>query len=151
MSHDARTEQTLREVLAANIYMTLGTVDEDGRARVTPVFFATADTREFVWVSDPASRHSRNLEQRPDLHIVVFDTRIPLEREGYGVYIDAVADRPDGDELGRLTGILSARAGTLGGRTWSPERVTGDARMRLYRATARAIEVWPEVGRWDAR
>ena len=52
-------------MLAATIYMTLGTVGDDGRARVTPVFFATADRRELFWVSDPASRHSRNLEQRP--------------------------------------------------------------------------------------
>ncbi len=151
MSTDPRTQQTARDVLAATIYMFLGTVGDDGRARVTPVFFATEDGRELFWVSDPASRHSRNLERRPELHISVMDTGIPLEREGHGVYIDAVADRPAADELARGTAILSARSEALGGRAWSPERVTGEARLRLYRATVEAIEVWPGVGGRVAR
>ena len=147
---DPRTEQTVRDVLAENLYMTLGTVDDDGRARVTPVFFATADTRELVWVSDPASRHSRNLERTPALHISVMDTAIPLEREGYGVAIAAVADRPAGEDLARGVAVLSARSQALGGREWTPERVTGDARLRLYRATAEAVEVWPDPGFYGA-
>jgi hypothetical protein len=149
MSRDARTEQTLRDVLAATIYMTLGTVDDDGRARVTPVFFAATGTRELFWVSDPASRHSRNLERRPELHIAVMDTAIPLEREGYVVSITAVADRPTGEDLARGAATLSARSEALGGRVWTPERVTGEARMRLYRATAQAVEVWPDAGGRD--
>ena len=142
MSTDPRTAQT---ILAATIYMHLGTVDEDGCARVTPVFFAaTDDHRELVWVSDPASRHSRNLAHRPGVHIVVMDTHIPLEREGYGVYVDALADQPQEEDLERGAALLSARSEALGGRTWTRERVTGDARMRLYRATVQAIEVWPD-------
>jgi hypothetical protein len=146
MSRDTRREQTVRDVLAGTIYMSLGTVDDDGRARVTPVFFATADGRELFWVSDPASRHSHNLEQRPEIHIAVMDTAIPLEREGYGVYVTAIADRPEGEALARGVATLSARSEALGGRAWSPERVMGDARLRLYRATAQAVEVWPEPG-----
>ena len=150
MNRDADRDRIAREVLAATIYMNLGTVDADGRARVTPVFFATADRRELFWVSDPASRHSRNLERTPALHISVMDTAIPLEREGYGVAIAAVADRPAGEDLARGVAVLSARSQALGGREWTPERVTGDARLRLYRATAEAVEVWPDPGFYGA-
>ena len=149
MSAHADFDAMARRVIDANLYMTLGTVDDDGRPRVTPVFFATADHREFLWVSDPASIHSRNLEARPQIAIVIFDPGIPLETEGYGVYVAATADRPSGAERDRMLLALTARSEAHGGRRWTPDRVEPPARMRLYRATAHALDVWPDVGTWD--
>lgn len=150
MSAADRTERTARAVIDANLYMTLGTVDADGRPRVTPVFFATADHRAFLWLSDPASIHSRNLEARPQVAIVIFDPGIALDTGGYGVYVTAIADRPAGAERDRALGALTARSEAHGGLRWTPDLVEPPARMRLYRATAEALDVWPDVETWDA-
>ena len=40
-----------REVIDSNPYLVLGTVDEDGVPRVSPVFFGQDGYRDFYWVS----------------------------------------------------------------------------------------------------
>ena len=50
-----------RAIIDRNAYMVLGTADADGTPWASPVWFATAGYSEFVWVSKPGTRHSRNL------------------------------------------------------------------------------------------
>jgi nitroimidazol reductase NimA-like FMN-containing flavoprotein (pyridoxamine 5'-phosphate oxidase superfamily) len=76
MASELDPEATARAVIEANRYMTLGTADEDGVPWVSPVWFATADRRDFFWVSSPEARHSRNLAARPELSIVIFDSQV---------------------------------------------------------------------------
>jgi hypothetical protein len=45
-------------VLDANRYLVLGTIEQDGRPRVSPVYFTHDDYRRLYWVSSPASTHS---------------------------------------------------------------------------------------------
>ena len=66
----------------------LATADAAGRPWPTPVYYATAGYQKFVWVSRPDARHSRNVEERPDVGIVVFDSRVPINA-GQAVYMDA--------------------------------------------------------------
>ena len=98
----------MRAVLAANRYMTLGTADEHGHPWVTPVWFARADDREFVWVSSPQARHSRNLAARPQMSIVVFDSQAPSARPG--PLHAAVAEELTGAERERGLEVFDARA-----------------------------------------
>jgi predicted pyridoxine 5'-phosphate oxidase superfamily flavin-nucleotide-binding protein len=55
------TEAIARRLIEANMYMTIATADGDGRPWVSPVWFAAASDTEFLWVSAPDARHSRNL------------------------------------------------------------------------------------------
>jgi nitroimidazol reductase NimA-like FMN-containing flavoprotein (pyridoxamine 5'-phosphate oxidase superfamily) len=66
-----------RSIIDSNRYMTLGTADDGGVPWVSLVWYATEDYREFFWVSSPEARHSRNLEARPELAIVIFDSHQP--------------------------------------------------------------------------
>ena len=56
-----------RAIIESNRYIVLGTADEDGVPWVTPVWFAHADHRRFIWVSAPERRHSRNVGARPEV------------------------------------------------------------------------------------
>jgi hypothetical protein len=124
-----------REIIDSNSYMTLGTADASGQPWVTPVWFATADYSEFFWVSDPERRHSRNLAERPELSIVIFDSQVPIN-SGEAVYMSAVADRPEGSDLDRALEVFSNRSEEQGARRWTRADVENDASLRLYRATA---------------
>jgi uncharacterized protein YhbP (UPF0306 family) len=126
-------------IIDACSYMTLATAGEDGSPWVTPVWFAPEDDRRFYWVSDPATRHSRNLAVRPEVSLVIFDSRAPIGT-GQGVYVAARADQPEGAELERGVAVFSARSLAQGAAAWTLADVTGDARLRLYRATA--VERW---------
>ena len=80
-----------REQLAANRFMVLGTVDPSGRPRVSPVWFSLVDQREVYWLSSADSHHSRNIGPRPDVSIVVFDSRAD-PHTGQAVYLEATAE-----------------------------------------------------------
>jgi nitroimidazol reductase NimA-like FMN-containing flavoprotein (pyridoxamine 5'-phosphate oxidase superfamily) len=125
-----------RAIIRANRYMVLGTADADGSPWASPVWFATDDMREFIWVSDPQARHSRNLEARPQLGIVIFDSR-QVPGTGEAVYMSATATMVPDDEVDAALEVFASesRAQALP-REWTREDVVAPAGRRLYRATA---------------
>jgi uncharacterized protein YhbP (UPF0306 family) len=124
-----------RRVIDANLYMTLATADEAGSPWASPVYFAHHDYREFVWVSKPGARHSRNIAARPEVGIVVFDSHAPISTGG-GVYLQATAAELVGDERDGPLAVFSARAVAHGGEPWGLANVEPPAEIRVYRATA---------------
>ena len=82
----------VRKVVDDNVYMVLGTADRVGRPWVSPVFYAADAYRDFYWISSPEVVHSRNLATRPDVSIVVFDSKAPVGAGGArAVYMAATA------------------------------------------------------------
>ena len=79
-----------REIVDANLYMVLGTADAQRRPWATPVYFAPVEYREFPWVSRPGATHSRNIEARSEISIVIFDSTVPINT-GRAVYVSATA------------------------------------------------------------
>jgi nitroimidazol reductase NimA-like FMN-containing flavoprotein (pyridoxamine 5'-phosphate oxidase superfamily) len=126
---------TARAIIDANRYMVLGTADEAGRPWVSPVWFAPQGYREFLWVSDPARRHSWNLAVRPQVSIVIFDSTVPIGT-GQAVYMSAVAEQLGGTDLVDGISVFSERSQEHGARPWTLDDVVAPARLRLYRAVA---------------
>jgi nitroimidazol reductase NimA-like FMN-containing flavoprotein (pyridoxamine 5'-phosphate oxidase superfamily) len=135
MSTERDPATTARSIIDANRYMTLGTADERGVPWVTPVWFAPEGYRKFMWVSKPGARHSRNLAVRPQLGIVIFDSRSPIGA-GTGVYMAAEGEEVEDEaEIARGIEVFSHRSQEQGARPWAPDDVTDAASLRLYRAT----------------
>ena len=131
----------VRDVVDGNRYLTLGTVEPDGRPRVTPVFYTHDEYRTYYWVSSPQARHSANLTQRPAVSIVVFDSSVePAQTRA--VYIDATAAQVPDDELAAACAV-AFRSVREGARAFTPDELSGSARLRLYRAgaTSHAVHI----------
>ncbi len=128
---------TAKAIVDANLYMVLGTADEDGRPWVSPVYYAPVGYREFVWVSRPETLHSRNLVVRPEVSIVIFDSSVPIGT-GQGVYIAGTAEEVTGDARSAALDVFSRRSLEHEGREWTVDDVEPPAELRLYRATATA-------------
>jgi Pyridoxamine 5'-phosphate oxidase len=124
-----------RRIVDANLYMVLGTADEDGRPWVSPVYFAHADFREFYWVSRPERVHSRNLVDRAEVGIVIFDSQVPIST-GQAVYMSASAGELTGTEREVPIELFSRRSLEHGGVPWTLADVEPPAHLRLYRAVA---------------
>jgi nitroimidazol reductase NimA-like FMN-containing flavoprotein (pyridoxamine 5'-phosphate oxidase superfamily) len=118
-----------QQIIDANRYMTVATTDAGGGPWASPVWFAHVDYREFFWVSDPDARHSRNLAQRPEAAIVIFDSSVPPD-QAEAVYLTATA-KPVTDGIE----IFSERSVAQGLPEWTLADVTAPARLRLYKAT----------------
>ena len=135
MTHEVDLGALATAIIDANLYMVLGTADEDGRPWASPVYYAPAAYQELFWVSSPNARHSRNIAARADVGIVVFDSRVPIGT-GQAVYMAAVAEELTGPDSERGIDVFSRRSVEHGGSAWTLEDVRPPARLRLYRATA---------------
>jgi hypothetical protein len=117
-----------------NVYMVLGTADEAGRPWVSPVFYSSQGHREFFWISSPDVTHSRNLARRPQVSIVVFDSRAPVGSGGSSaLYMEGTAAPVNDHDLDRSLAVYNDSADREG-REISAAQVRPPAPYRLYRA-----------------
>lgn len=122
-------------------YVVLATADESGRPWTSPVYFAHRDLDEFTWISRPETTHSRNIAVRPDVALVVFDSRQP-PGTGLGIYARAIAELVPEDEVGEAIRPFSERsvADDLG--PYDGARLAGRG-LRLYRARTVELTLLP--------
>jgi nitroimidazol reductase NimA-like FMN-containing flavoprotein (pyridoxamine 5'-phosphate oxidase superfamily) len=143
MNEEHDSAATAREIIDAALYMVLATADPSGQPWASPVYFAPSGYREFFWVSAPEATHSRNLIERREVGIVIFDSTAPINT-GQGVYISGVARELPAHETAEGIEIFSRRGLSHGGDEWTVEEVREPARHRLYQATAEALYVLDE-------
>lgn len=142
-----------RNIIDSVLYMVLGTADENGQPWTAPVYFSCEKYKEFYWISSPEVRHSCNIAVRPQISIVVFDSRVPVG-EGQAVYMSAVAEQIADVELDRGLRIYNGRFQNLaehGVSDTAREDVLAPAVYRLYRAIAQEHWVLDPAGHPDHR
>jgi hypothetical protein len=123
-----------RTVIDSNRYMALGTADASGHPWVTPVWFASEDHQHFHWVSSPESRHSRNLDARPEVAIAIFDSTV-VPGTAKAVYMSGVAGELTGSQLEPGLEVFDRVSRKDLGREWGLDDVQEPSLFRLYRAT----------------
>ena len=128
-----------RSVLDDTCYAVLATADADGTPWATPVWFAHDDLDRLYWLSWPGSRHSKLIEQRPEVALTVFDSNA-VPNEGTAFYATARARQCHDEQLEDGLGILNRRLVTQGLGEVTSGRVTGESRLRLY--VAEISEAW---------
>ncbi|MEV0563198.1 pyridoxamine 5'-phosphate oxidase family protein [Dactylosporangium sp. NPDC050588] len=143
-------EDAARGVLDEGRYVVLGTADAGGKPWVSPVFYTMNGYRELVWMSSPETLHSRNLAVRPEVSMVVFDSRVEVGG-AFAVYMSGVAEEVSGEAVAEVAATYGAAALPKGGRLVRIEEVTGDGIYRMYRAAIREHWVLDPGSRPDGR
>ena len=142
-----------RTIMDSIMYMVLGTADDVGSPWTSPVYFASKRYKEFYWMSSPDVTHSRNILVRPQISIVIFDSRVPAGM-GQAVYMSAIAEELAGADLDQGLRIYNGRfqnPAEHGVRLIAPEDVQTPALYRLYRAIAQEHWVLDPAGHPDHR
>lgn len=139
-----------REILSSVSYVVLATADADGLPWATPVWFAMEDA-EVYWVSHHGARHSQNIAERPQVGMVVFDSTVaPLT--GQAVYMSATAEQvTDSGAIERGLEVFSRASADEGAGEFGRDQVTGEARLRLYRATVHEHWILDPDSPYDVR
>jgi hypothetical protein len=127
-------EAYAREMLDEHRYLVLGTADADGEPWVSPVFYALDGYSRLYWLSDPQSRHSRNLAVRPSLSMVVYDTGAPVGA-ARAVYMSGHAEIVSGDTLAEELRRYNDGGAGKGASEFGLPSVGEGGTLRLYRAT----------------
>jgi hypothetical protein len=138
MTPPADLNAMARRVIDGNHYMTVATQDPDGAVRLSPVYYTPARYTDVYWVSSPAAQHSRNVLERPDVQIVIFDSSVPVGA-GEAVYLSAMARQIEDGELEAT--CPEAFRTTAGARPFAPDELRGAAPIRLYVARISSCEV----------
>jgi nitroimidazol reductase NimA-like FMN-containing flavoprotein (pyridoxamine 5'-phosphate oxidase superfamily) len=133
-------DNAARAIIDGGRYLTVATADANGVPWASPVWYAPHEYREFLWVSRPAARHSRNIAARPQVGLVIFDSTVP-PGTGQAVYADAVAEELPDSERERSIAIYSRRSQCAGAGEWRPKQVSADAPVRIYRARVERLFV----------
>ena len=130
-----------QELLEENQYLTLATSDANGRPWSSTVWY-TAWQRsrseqwlavEFIWLSRPEALHSRNLLQRPEVGISIFNSAQPAGT-GDGLQFAARAEPVPSALLDEAAEAFSNASLATGGGTWTRAQVEEPALPRLYLA-----------------
>jgi nitroimidazol reductase NimA-like FMN-containing flavoprotein (pyridoxamine 5'-phosphate oxidase superfamily) len=132
MSQQQDLDAVVRSIVDTNRFMALGTADRSGTPWVSPVWYAPLSYREYVWVSRPGTRHSRNLAERPQIAIAIYDSHRPGGWTAF--YMAAVAEELE--HVGDALDSFNRRSEAQGLRAWSRAEVVPPGEFRLYRATA---------------
>lgn len=130
-----------RELLADNQYLTLATADPSGRPWSSTVWYAArllpqsaqSLAVEFIWLSRPKAQHSRNLVQRPEVGISIFDSAQPAGT-GDGLPFAARAELVAATGLDEAAALFSEASLGAGGGSWTRAQVEEPAVPRLYSA-----------------
>jgi hypothetical protein len=122
---------TIDRVLAANLYLVLGTADEDGQPWVSPVFFARLGPNRLCWVSSPDARHSRNIARRNTVALTVFDSAVAVGR-AEAAYFDAHAAPATPNEVDAALQSLNARLPS--DKALNPDDLQPRGPLVVYRA-----------------
>lgn len=146
------------EILRGARYGVLATASRDGTPWASPVYLAHGDWSDrppdLWWVSSPESRHSRLIADNPAVAITVFDSSVAIG-DASAVYAETRARECDRDLAAGNIALFSECCARDGGGRWDLSHVTGEARLRLYRAGItslyvlahegpdRTIRVWP--------
>jgi nitroimidazol reductase NimA-like FMN-containing flavoprotein (pyridoxamine 5'-phosphate oxidase superfamily) len=133
--------QTARDVIDSNRYLVLGTLDEDGRPRVSPVYYDHVDYREFYWVSSPNAHHSHNVGAGSEVSFVIFNSTLLPTQGNQAVYVDATAAPVPEAELEEHCARAFATIGPGIRHQFTPEELSGDGDLRLYLARATRHQV----------
>ena len=151
MTADETRTQQARLIVDANQYMVLGTAAVSGQPWASPVWFAHANYHEYVWISSPEARHSRNIAERPQVGIVIFDSRVPIGA-GQGVYLACEATLASDGDLDRLLDVFNRRSTAAGGAVLAQSDVEAPSgKFRLYRAVASKASMLAKDGEADHR
>ena len=130
MTQDEDLDAIARSIVDTNRFMALGTADAGGMPWVSPVWYAAATYREFIWVSRPGTRHSRNLAERPEIAIAIYDSHGP--GSWAACYMTGVAG--EAVDVDAALATFNERSGAQGLRSWSRDEVSEGGEFRLYRA-----------------
>jgi nitroimidazol reductase NimA-like FMN-containing flavoprotein (pyridoxamine 5'-phosphate oxidase superfamily) len=140
-----------REILRGNSYVVLATADGDGLPWVCPVWFAMEGYQGLYWISYPGARHSHNIAVRPQIAMVVFDSTV-APGTGQAVYMQATAaEVTDPDAVEHGIGVYSRASVRDGIKEFGVGDVTGQARLRLYRANVDEHWILDPDSRYDVR
>jgi uncharacterized protein YhbP (UPF0306 family) len=131
----AQLERVARRLMAASPLCSLATVSPAGRAHINHMYFAWTDRFEVIWISDPDSRHSRNLTSNPSSAVTIYDSHQTWGKPDRGIQLFGTA--------GVTAGRRAKEAQRVYGRRFREYDAEAEG-LPVYRFAARTVKLFDE-------
>jgi uncharacterized protein YhbP (UPF0306 family) len=131
----ARLTTVGRRLMNASPLCAIATVSPRARAYISHVYFAWTDSFDVCWISDPESRHSRNLASSSSAAVTIYDSRQTWGRPDRGIHLFGVAAEVDGRRGREAERAYAKRFPSYDGL---------DDSLRVYRFRPRTVQLFDE-------
>jgi uncharacterized protein YhbP (UPF0306 family) len=131
----ARLVVVARKLMNASTLCALATVAPRDRAYISHMYFAWTDSFEVCWISDPDSRHSRNLASNSSAAVTIYDSRQVWGRPDRGIHLFGAAGEVTGRRAREVEQAYAKRFQSYDGLADS---------LRLYRFRPRTMQLFDE-------
>ncbi len=92
----ARMTALAHRLLEASTLCAIATVSADGSAHINTAYFAWSPKLDLVWLSDPRSKHSRNVRAGDSAAVVVYDSNQSWGKPDRGIQLFGSAHESGG-------------------------------------------------------
>ena len=132
----ARIRAAAQRLLDASTLCAIATTSPRNRAHINTAYFAWSPELELLWLSEPSSRHSRNLRENASAAIAVYDSSQVWGKGDRGIQLFGSASASTG---------RGAREGERLYIERFPEAAAADlGAYRLYRFRPQRIKLFDE-------
>jgi uncharacterized protein YhbP (UPF0306 family) len=131
-----RLEDLARSLLDASCLCAIATVGKGGRAHINTAYFAVSTRLDLVWLSDPSSRHSRNIQTRSTVAVAVYNSEQSWGAPDRGIQLFGVARETRGGDAPEAERIYLERFPSYDAAAFSG--------YRLYRFRPRRVKLFDE-------
>lgn len=114
----------------------LATVSPGGRAHINHMYFGWNRRFEVFWISDPDSRHSRNLSANPSAAVTIYDSHQTWGRPDRGIQLFGTAGIVTGSSAREAERAYSVRFPSYDPSDWDS--------YPTYRFRPRALKLFYE-------
>jgi uncharacterized protein YhbP (UPF0306 family) len=104
-----RLERLARRLMSVSPLCALATVWPGGRAHINHMYFARSGLFDVVWISDPDSRHSRNLLTNSSAAVTIFDSHQTWGKPDRGIQLFGTAGSVSGTAARQAERAYAAR------------------------------------------
>lgn len=130
------TIEHARKIVDKIKYLTIATVDSEGKPWNAPVFGMCDEDFNCYWGSYQGTQHSKNIEYNGMVYIAIYDSTV-APGTGWGVYIRGTAKIiEDKAEVKKIFEMMKKRHDDS---FWPIETMSGDGPIRFYKATKEHI------------
>jgi len=145
-----RMRKIALRILRGNLLCSMATVTPRGRAHINTAYFCYSDDLELFFLSDPRSRHCRNLSTNRSMAVAIFSSSQSWEGADRGLQLFGTCGPARGKNAARARRLYARRFPAFA--KWRARLEPGDPgnAYRFYRFDARELKILDEAELGDA-
>jgi len=143
---DEKINRSLKEVLEANVLLSMASIKDRKESWINTVYFAYSDKLKFYFLTPPTAQHSQNIEKKKSVALSIFDSHQAVTGKKRGLQIFGECHRAREEEIKEGIKIYGKRFFGFAARVKVPEDFERlKMESRIYVIVPHSIKIFDEI------